>query len=357
MNLKTNTGLMKKTRIHTKVPALLILLLCASGSVTAQEKEAVDFELFGGEEMLNVSLRFDITEMMKKKSTEDYQDAVLVYYFDSGDSLVNNIRVRARGNRRLDLCAFPPLRLNFKNCENSPSDLEGIPNVKLVTHCMSNKKFEEYILKEYLGYKLYNIVSDTSFRVRLMKINYIDTGRKGFSENLYGFVIEPLDLLCRRIEALELENLVVRSQYIDPETLDKVCMFQYMIGNEDWFLANLHNLKLYEPINGNKALKGIVPYDFDYSGLVNTYYAVPAPVYGLNSIQDRIYAGKCRSDDEFRRLADYFLKRKDIFIREIESLDLLEEKERKRTIKYIESFFDLYKRDYIIFSMKKTCAE
>ena len=357
MTLNPNTGLMMKINLDFRILALFITMMLANVGSMAQEKSSPDFELFAGDDMLNVSLQFDITELMRQKSSEDYLDAVMVFHFESGDSLVNNIRVRARGNRRKELCAFPPLRLNFKDCENRPSDLEDISNVKLVTHCMSTKKFEEYVLKEYLGYKLYNVVTDTSFRVRLMKINYIDTGKRGLNETLFSFVIEPLDLLCKRIDAVELEDIVVRSRFIDPDLLDKVCMFQYMIGNEDWFMANLHNLKLYEPIKGDRSLKGIVPYDFDYSGLVNTYYAVATPAYGLENVQDRIYAGKCRTDEKFRQLADYYLSKKDMFYQSVESLEYLPDKPKKRVIDYLDSFFKLYKRDYILYSMKKTCAE
>ena len=317
----------------------------------------VNFELFGSTDILSVTLKSDFTSLMKDKSTEDYLPAELVYYLDSGDSLVNRVRIRARGNSRLDFCAFPPYRINFSECENPPVDLQGISNLKIISHCMTTKKYQEYLLREYLSYKLYNVVTDTSFRVRLLSINYIDTGNRGFNRQLLGVALEPLDLLSTRLNVVEREDIVVRSTFIDPVLLDRLCMFQYLIGNEDWFIPNLHNLKLIEPVEGDSQIMGIVPYDFDYAGIVNAYYAVPSPAYGLETIQERIYAGACRSEDEFRELAKLFLDFKDEFYREVEALDLLSSKARRHVLSYLESFYRMYKRDYIIYSMKKTCAK
>ena len=216
---------------------------------------------------------------------------------------------------------MPPIRLNFKNCENRPLDLEGVSNVKLVTHCKDNKNFEEYLLREYLAYKLYNVVTDTSFRVRLLKIRYIDTGSKGFNQNRYGIAIEPLDVLSARLSANEKEDIVVRTSFINPENYDKLCLFQYMIGNDDWHLANLHNLKLIEPEIGNKSVLAVVPYDFDYSGLVDAYYAVPNKLYGLENIRERVYIGPCRTDEDIRRVMKFFLDHKSEFYDEIEKID------------------------------------
>ncbi len=321
----------------------------------AQSGGEKEFYLFGSEDVLELSLKFDMSTFMKKKSTEDYLDAELVFYIAPGDSLVNKIRVRGRGHSRNEICILPPIRLNFKNCENRPADLKGVSNVKLVTHCKDNKNFDAYLLKEYLAYKLYNVVTDTSFRVRLLKINYIDTGKKGYKLTKYGIAIEPLDVLEARLGAVERENVIVRTTFIEPENYDKLSLFQYMIGNDDWHLANLHNLKLIEPAVGNISVLSVVPYDFDYSGLVDAYYAIPNELYGLENITDRIYIGPCRTEEEIRRVMNFFLDRKEEFYKEIEKLDLLDERQKKRAFKYIESFFNEYRRDELFYNIKRTC--
>lgn len=334
----------------------LFILFFAPLSLAQSDGEK-EFYLFGSEDVLELSLKFDISTFMRKKSTEEYLDAELVFHIAPGDSLVNMIRVRGRGHSRNEICILPPIRLNFKNCENRPVDLKGVSNVKLVTHCKDNNNFDSYLLKEYLAFKLYNVVTDTSFRVRLLKINYIDTGKKGYKQTKYGIAIEPLDVLEARLDAVERENVVVRTTFVSPENYDKLCFFQYMIGNDDWHLANLHNLKLIEPAVGNISVLAAVPYDFDYSGLVDTYYAIPNELYALDNITDRIYMGPCRTDEEIRRLMKFFLDHKDEFYEEVEKLVLLEERQKKRALKYIESFFNEYKRDELFYNIKRTCLK
>lgn len=323
----------------------------------AQNNNDEGFFLFGSEDVLEVSLKFDITTFVRKKPAEEYMDAEIVYHNSPNDSLVNNIRLRSRGNTRHQICICPPIRLNFDNCENRPLDLEGVSNVKIVTHCKNNSNFEEYLLKEYLAYKLYNVVTDTSFRVRLLHIKYIDTGARNFNMSRYAIAIEPVDVLSARLEAVEKEDVVVRTTFIDTQNYDKLCLFQYMIGNDDWHLANLHNLKLIEPEIGNKSVLAAVPYDFDYSGLVEAYYALPSELYGLENIRDRVYIGPCRTDEEIRSLMQFFLDHKAEFYEEIEKIDFLSEKKKKRVLSYIDSFFDEYKRDKLFYNIKRTCFE
>ncbi len=189
------------------------------------------------------------------------------------------------------------------------------------------------------------------------RINYIDTGKRGYNKQFYGVLIEPLDLLSQRLNSEEKEDIVVRSVFIDPESLNILCLFQYFIGNEDWFLANLHNLKVIDKIDDNSILLNVVPYDFDYSGLVNAVYAVPNEEYGLQSIQERIYSGPCRTEEEFKRVTDLFLSKKDEFYAVINDCEQLSEKTRKKLTKYLDSYFDQYKRDYLLTRMKKTCAK
>ncbi len=322
----------------------------------AQTGEENEFYLFGSDEVLEASLKFDINAFQRQKSKEEYMDAELVFHLSSRDSIVNNIRIRCRGHSRSDICVLPPIRLNFKYCENRPADLKGVSNVKLVTHCRDNISFEKYLLREYLVYKLYNVVTDTSFRVRLLKINYIDTSIRNLSTSRYGIVIEPLDVLEARLNAVEIENVIVRTPYINRDNYDKLCLFQYMIGNDDWYLANLHNLKLIAPAKGDISILATVPYDFDYSGLVNCYYAIPrSEYYDLENITDRVYIGPCRTDEEIRRLMDFFLDLKEEFYNEIEKMDLLGKKQKKRVLRYIESFYDEYKRDELFYNIKYSC--
>lgn len=309
--------------------------------------------LFEGDEILDVTLKFDISSLMKKKSEDEYLDGEITFYLGESDSLRQAIKIRGRGNRRNELCNLPPLRLNFKT-DNEKGE-EIINNLKLVTHCQTNEKFEIYIFREYLCYRFYNIVTDHSFRVRMLRVKYIDTGSKGYNVTRYGFVIEPTEMLARRINAVEISDVVVRAEFVSPYYYDRVALFNYMIGNDDWYLANLHNLKVFQLKDGSIMDLCLVPYDFDYSGLVDTHYSFPNPLNDIETVKDRIYLGPCRTDDQFREVLAEFLDKKDQFFSLFDSFNLMDERKKSNSVKYLEEFFDEYKREQVLFNLKSTC--
>ena len=44
--------------------------------------------------------------------------------------------------------------------------------MKVVTNFRNSEAYDEYVLREYLCYKIYNAISPVSFRVRLLKMKY-----------------------------------------------------------------------------------------------------------------------------------------------------------------------------------------
>ena len=52
--------------------------------------------------------------------------------------------------------------------------VKRLNKVKLVTHCRGANKYDAYVLKEYLAYKIYNELTDYSLRVRLLEIEYVE---------------------------------------------------------------------------------------------------------------------------------------------------------------------------------------
>ena len=117
-----------------------------------------DFGLFTNDEILNLSLRFDITTYKRKKPKEEYMPALLTYHISDKDSVNKEIRLMSRGEMRNGYCDFPPIRLNFKKAGFEKSDLKQIGKIKMVTHCQYGN--EQYLFKEYLIYKLFNVLTD-----------------------------------------------------------------------------------------------------------------------------------------------------------------------------------------------------
>ncbi|MGD0342871.1 MAG: hypothetical protein ABSA76_14305, partial [Bacteroidales bacterium] len=148
------------------------------GRSVKPDVSAKSFGLFENDEPLEISLRFDMKTYENVKPTEDYLNAEITFHLSKTDSIDRNIRLRTRGIFRNKECFFAPIELNFKKAKFGYSDLDRISKLKMVPQCQLAGEDEKYLLKEYLIYKLFNVFTDTSFRVRLLRINYIDTERK-----------------------------------------------------------------------------------------------------------------------------------------------------------------------------------
>jgi len=321
-------------------------------TLTFDQQEVEGF--FERDDLMNITIKFNITEYMRKRSDE-YMDAEITFYFDVDDSASYSIRLKPRGERRRQVCAFPPIRLNFKNTNTGYEDIDSMKNIKLVTHCNTPSVYDEYLLKEYLIYKMYNLVTDYSFRVRLLRVKYIDTGKKGRFYNKYGFLIEPLDLLEQRMNVMELENIPLRYSNMVPDMLDRMVIFQYMIGNTDWQLSTYHNIKIVKKIDQQKGIP--IPYDFDYAGLVNTSYAIPHEIFPIDDVRQRFFMGACRPDTVYKRIVQEFVDNKDKIYAITDSCELLGGKSAKYINDYLDGFFNLCDKDRIINFFKLECED
>ncbi len=310
--------------------------------------------LFESDDIMDITVKFDITEYMRKRN-DDYMDAVITFYYDVDDSVSYDIRLKPRGERRRQVCAFPPIRLNFKNTNTVYEDIDSMKNIKMVTHCNTPAIYDEYLLKEYLIYKMYNLVTDYSFRVRLLRVKYIDTGKRARFYSKYGFLIEPIDLLEQRMNVMELENIPLRYNNMISDMLDRMVIFQYMIGNTDWQLVTYHNIKIVKKIDQQKGIP--IPYDFDYSGFVDATYAIPHELFPIDDVRERFFMGACRPDTVYKRIIQEFLDNKDNFYAVKDNCELLGERTSKYVNDYLDGFFNLCEKDRIINMFKLECED
>jgi hypothetical protein len=322
---------------------------------TISDTHYVNPVLFDSNELFEITLRFDITAFKKKRSDVDYLDAILTYRTSNTDSINKKIKVKARGNVRKAICDFPPLMLEFKMKDSSGGEFGGINKMKMVSYC--KKGFQNYVLKEYLIYKLYNVLTDNSLRVRLLKINYINTSKPGKPVSEFGFVIEPVSLFEKRTNSIELKTQKITQKNIKPEMMDRMAIFNYMIGNTDWSVPILHNVLVFAQAKSeNPELGMIVPFDFDYSGLVNAEYAVPFEGLGIKTVRDRRYIGICREKEAYISDLKEFSDRKDKFYKVINAFPYLNDKEKKDMILYLDGFFEkIDKRNTLVYDILGGC--
>jgi hypothetical protein len=140
--------------------------------------------------------------------------------------------------------------------------------------------------------------------------------------------------------------------------MDRLAIFNYMIGNTDWSVPNQHNCKIISPLEVNSSGLGIViPYDFDYSGLVNADYAVPYEPLGLSSVRERRYVGICRTEDAFINALREFKEKKEEFYKIINDFPLLDKRNRKEMIDYLDSFYSRFdNKNSVVFDILSGCT-
>ena len=216
--------------------------------------------------------------------------------------------------------------------------------VKLVTHCKSkSKKFEQYAIEEYMVYRVYNIITDTSLRVRLAHINYIDivSGRK--SQEKYAFFIEPDGVFEDRLGTKESKKKYLLQDKTMYDHMGKLAVFQYMIGNTDWAVSTLHNIKLFAV--DTTLTPYVIPYDFDWCGVINTIYSKPLPRFGLESVKDRLFRGYCRPVEQYQEYAQYFKAKREEIYELYGHFGLIDKRETKRILKYYDDFYEIISND------------
>ena len=351
---------MKKI-IAISVFVLLGLTVCGQADtmlkdITIADTQDVKVTLFDTDDLFEISLSFDINRYRKEKMSEEYLDAVLKYFVNDKDSVVKNIRVKPRGNiRRTSICDFPPLMLNFQMKDPENSEFTGINKLKVVTYCKLG--FEDYILREYLVYKLLNVITDYSFRVRLFKISYINTAKEKKPIMQYGFAIEPVSILEKRTGTTEIKYAGLTQRDIRPSCLDMAAIFNYMIGNTDWSVPIGHNIQLlFQPGASDSEANLVVPYDFDYAGIVNTNYAIPFESLPIESTRQRLYMAVCRSDQTFMKTINVFVEKKEALFKVINDFPYLNPRSKKDMTMFLEGFFDLInKRNTILNYLKADC--
>jgi hypothetical protein len=343
-----------------------VLLICViphqSGILKAQSADSSlkSFGLFEDESLLKISLRFDLSTYFRSKPQKEYLKANITFHLNESDSISEDIRLRTRGIFRNQYCMFAPIQLNFKKADFGYGDLNGISKLKMVPQCSSGKDKEDYILREYLAYKLFNVLTDTSFRVRLISVDYIDSQKKKKSVKQYAFFIEPVEMLTARTNCIELISKTATQRNVVPRIMDRLSIFNYMIGNYDWSVPGQHNVQLIKSLNLDPYGHAIVvPYDFDWTGLVNASYAIPAENVGTQNVRERVFTGICRKKEIYTKELDLFLSKKDEFYKVINEFPYITQKVKRDMISYLESFFDQLggKKDLILSKMMNSCKK
>jgi hypothetical protein len=297
--------------------------------------------LFDSNDILEVKIFACISKICKDRGENKiYQPGKISYKQGDGTEITVDVSIKTRGITRLNprICNFPPLFLKFKKGDVKNTIFKGIKKLKLVTHCQKKIKiYEKYLLREYLVYRLYNIFTEESFRVRLAHITYIDTTRKSKTKK-YGFFIEPVKMMAKRNNSRYFKINNSTNYTLASRQCSFLSVFQFMIGNTDFSFSADHNVKRTLPESGPSIG---VPYDFDYAGIVNAHYAIPILRAKIVSTKDRFYQGYCQSPQVFAQIFARFQKHKQEIFSLYKNFPLISKKYKKKTFKFLEKFYKI----------------
>ncbi len=317
----------------------LAWIFCTFFIVTICCSQQTPAGLFGSKSILQLSLSGNLRDMMNDRADEPKAYPIYVSY-KNDDSTINQLRAegKTRGHfRKLkENCYYPPLLIRFlKNDSLQRSIFNEQEKCKLVMPC----KGDEYVVREWLVYQLYKLITPLSFEARLVKLNLNDTKSQKKNEPFYAILLEDEKKMSKRNKLISIERKI-KPEQAETETLLKMAVFEYLIGNTDWSVQYLQNIKLVAADSNAVAIT--VPYDFDHSGMVNAPYAFPAEELKMSSVRERRYRGYCITDlKQFDQTISLFNNLKTDIYQLYTNCPFIDEKYKQSTIKYFDAFYTM----------------
>ena len=325
----------------------LCLLFSAKAAFSQAAAPAPGLPLFADSSTLAVTIEGPLTALVRERSNEEYYQGKLSYAEADGKEQSLDLDFRTRGNfrRRPSTCRFPPVRLNLKKKQVDGTLFEGQNILKLVTHCRpGNSRYEQYVLKEELAYRILNLHTPVSFRSRLLRITWVNTEDDDETEVRYGFLIEHKNELQARTGLIEFEEERASYPDLEPRQSAITAIFEYMVGNTDFSMVAAppgeiccHNGIL---LTNEAGKHHYAPYDFDLAGIVNAPYAEPNARFNLRSVTDRLYRGHCRFNAEMEDVAELYRNNQAAVMKLVEEQEGLENSHRQALRSFLGVFYD-----------------
>ena len=323
---------------HTmKHLAFLLLFFLTIQCLPAQTENVAPstiFEKLTTTEGIELTLESDFTTFVGQKKTNNYLPGTL----RTKDGKSYTVEVRPRGRYRRKVSQIPPIKIRFDEKGLQAENLDTLNEIKIALPGVHNDQGNELIVKEYLAYRMFEKVSDVHFRARLVKLTLIDTNKKGFGKKkLYSIFIEDEEEVARRLAGTPEDEFGIKIDRFEQQQAALVVMFQYLIGNTDWDLPMHRNVELIKKNENEKMI--VLPYDFDFSGLVSAPYASPSSESGLKTVRDR-YLMPFGVDDEALKSATNVLKTREKDFYQICRSKYLSNETSIAMTNFLESYFN-----------------
>jgi hypothetical protein len=322
--------------------SLLFSILCTAQAIAVSSLPPDSLTskkgLFESSEILHVTMKGDFRKILNNREGEAKYYPVSLTFSDENNKAVSiPIKVKTRGHFRRERsnCTYPPLLLSFPAATADSSFFPQASSLKLVMPCRG----EEFIVHEWLVYRLYNLITPQSFRARLVLVNLEQLNNKKMPSPFYGILLEEEKQMAKRNNMVLVKRKIKPAQTVTQSFL-RMAVFEYLIGNTDWSVEFLQNIKLIAADSVAEAIT--VPYDFDLSGIVNSPYAQPAPELAMASVRQRRYRGYCIKDMSFFDSTIALYNRLKPAIYDLYTkCSLIDDNYKKATIEYLDEFYTI----------------
>jgi hypothetical protein len=332
------------TRIVCSLAALMVATAPLASQTTEKVVDPKDVHpLFRDNRTMDITILADFQQLFKDRDTlkEELIPARLIYNAPEGDHDTMAVNLATRGHSRLQkrVCDFPPIKVYFPEKDQRPPLFKGQGSLKLVVTCKPRRDdYSQYVLQEYIVYPIYNLFTDMSLRARRVNATYIQEDKGDTVAVSPAFWVEDADDMAKRNGGTRFRQAGVRYGDVEVQPMALLGVFNYMLGNTDWALQVLHNVIV---VKIEPGFYHPVGYDFDFSGIIKTPYALPDQRLGLRSVRDRLYRGACYPMEAFTPIITMFHEKKDTIYNMYRNLEGLEEKKVKEALEYLDDFYDV----------------
>lgn len=327
---------MKKlqTSLAYIVFACLFFLFSNSGHAQTSAHIPTILEKLTAQEGAKMTLETDLTTIIANKKTNQYFPGTLT----TAEGVTYKIELRPRGKYRRKVAEIPPLKLKFKKKDLKAEGLDTLNDIKLVLPCFDNDMGDQLIAKEYAAYRMFEKLTGASVRARLIRLTIRDTHVEKSKKTMLAMLVEDEEETVARLNGQTVEQYGIPADSLMTHQAALVSMFEYMIGNTDWEVSMMRNVRLIRSAdNPGKVL--VVPYDFDFSGLVSAPYSSPASETGLKTVRDRFLISNGIKPDALKKAAKMIVSAKKEMYALCESRYLSRISTEEMTA-YLDTFFN-----------------
>ncbi len=314
-----------KTLLH------VLFLFCFANILVAQQETPSLFGNITATEGARLVLETDLDVYQDNRKTADQFPGMITL----ADGSIFKVNLSVRGKFRRMSCKYPPLKVKVPKKALLAAGLDTLNELKLMLPFDDSKASGEWLVKEYLSYRMFEQLSPNSVRARLLQLTLKDS-RTGKSNTMMCVAVEDKEETLARLQGTLVETYGITEEQLDTDQYALMAVFQYMIGNTDWQVDTYRNVRLVK-ISGNEKLL-VLPYDLDFSGMVNPAYARPSLDYNLASITDRYFMAQSLNPEIVRSAVQRFVQARTGFYSLCQS-PILSPKAAREMTGYLDSFY------------------